>query len=1450
MSEAYANPISAALRVLDAYRRRIRQTLVLNRLPTDQIEKVMQHLSVAAGASESSTDPQVWFTSRRPFLRDEQSWMQLCDDLRLSSPVVAAYAFHDPPYAHQARAIRSITERRHTIIATGTGSGKTEAFFLPVMELCLHQQREGVKAIILYPRNALAEDQLERFRTLAGESLRVEQFIGVEDDARRQRNSLLERPPDILVTNVWMLERILTYENYAPLRGVGVLEAVVVDELHVMRGQFGADVAWLIRRLKAACRTAPVFVAASATLHSKGGFLADGGHENDGEAHSALGSFIENLFDIPRDQFEVIFPEYAPYPHIERTLFPEPRWEDLKWLEGRADEDLLASAVFGVPNGTLSVSGGKFAIRESEAQAGAALHRMLDEHAVLQAWMRLLADNGAVTLDELISCVAEQASALYRPLSRSEARQFTEAFLSLVDLDHYLASEEKLQLPFTLVIHLVLRSVRGSLEVRFSDWRYRVGDALSEFDDLCFDVWKTDTRWALAGVFANEHKLAPLSEFGGKPPALTVRLAPFAEVGAEEPNSVRITITTFDSSGAIFSPDPNGRYLIVGPFEPTGRLDGELLDLSEEFSSGDHLLGITHSLLQLDRKLPRVLVFCNTRDEVARTGYVLREGLACLYLLKAVSLACGGHLDSLAQCYGVATQVVCSFPQDRFHDALQRELDLWFATLCSTPPRLYPEHIGVLQPSDVHIASNALEQFLVDVCIDEGCIAWTHILSSLPSLDDREIFEYDVIYRSRPSVITFEKGTQVQSLRTIPLTGTQGSVYEFQLISLAQSDPDPLQVEDKPEGILANIVSRLRHAAEKLAERGVFTRQILPIGATGYALTPDAVTISTEYLRRLEGERFHAVALHDADVPQKIRREYQDMFKSSDRRSPLSVLVATSTLEMGVDIGSLRYVICNGVPPSPASFAQRIGRAGRSQSSRFAFGVVWCDERNRHDMYYFASPSELRMLLSGQVLAPQVDPHNAAVARRHLFATLVQDHTRPHELMNPHEWLAAAVHELQPELIAKFKEMLDIESETATLAQRLRVIGREAKRADAWSNCDLSPHYGIRSDEVRLIAEGDIVQKQQERLLSRRIPEQAVQAWSVGRIVPTPFGFYKVQSPTTIRHTFEAVVGENGIQAVSEYRGFTATREGGFQRRKSRHEIDCITAELLHMPPLTSRQWITWDLVDNGEIRIVNTGGPNRDGTHKGDLTGIWGVRRTLDLLLLRYSRALTGIAGEASLICSVDHALRRYFGVEDMEISLVTLNVGVPHGFQACIFADSTDNNSLGFHRLHSAFGGILRSAFERVSQCRCEQGCFRCLRTFGTMRYAPAASRKDAAEILGSILGQRVWRPRLPAKEPLLAETPQRLVTVRTLPDGFSFSSGNGEWDYEPRGDNFNEGLYRSITKAFDRVPSDATVHLVCDQKGAAELLTGRRKTKTESVHREVLFQMLRRSGRITTD
>ena len=185
-------------------------------------------------------------------------------------------------YVHQMQAIAKAQNRQSYVVTTGTGSGKSLAFFIPIIDRILKAKQDDAKArtraIVIYPMNALANSQLEELdKFLHGypegqEPFTVKRYTGQESSD--ERKAIADNPPDILLTNFMMLELILTRYEDTDRRVVDHcrgLQFLVLDELHTYRGRQGADVAMLVRRIRERMQAEQlVCIGTSATMSSSG----------------------------------------------------------------------------------------------------------------------------------------------------------------------------------------------------------------------------------------------------------------------------------------------------------------------------------------------------------------------------------------------------------------------------------------------------------------------------------------------------------------------------------------------------------------------------------------------------------------------------------------------------------------------------------------------------------------------------------------------------------------------------------------------------------------------------------------------------------------------------------------------------------------------------------------------------------------------------------------------------------------------------------------------------------------------------------------------------------------------------------------------------------------------------------------------------------------------------
>lgn len=273
-------------------------------------------------------------------------------------------------YSHQEQAIRAIHEGRTTLISTGTGSGKTECFLYPVVSRCLSLRDEGaapgISAVIIYPMNALAEDQLMRLRSLlAGTGIPFGMYVGktpeletdvagirlpagssradyttrlertrregsgetvypAEEICSREMMRTAGRQPRILLTNVKQLELLLTRGQDVELFNASRLDYLVFDEAHTFTGALGAETACLVRRLRTFCGHGiedTVYVATSATIV-------------DQKEPDAARSFAARFFGVAAGSVVTIGEGYEEEVWPEtRTLPPAPDGDAAKILD-------------------------------------------------------------------------------------------------------------------------------------------------------------------------------------------------------------------------------------------------------------------------------------------------------------------------------------------------------------------------------------------------------------------------------------------------------------------------------------------------------------------------------------------------------------------------------------------------------------------------------------------------------------------------------------------------------------------------------------------------------------------------------------------------------------------------------------------------------------------------------------------------------------------------------------------------------------------------------------------------------------------------------------------------------------------------------------------------------------------------------------------------------------
>lgn len=980
-------------------------------------------------------------------------------------------------HRHQTEAIQVAQSGQSYVLTTGTGSGKSLAYIVPIVDAVLRANAEnggrrlpGVKAIIVYPMNALANSQLGELRKFlehgypaGGAPVTFARYTGQESPDERRR--ILADPPDILLTNYVMLELVLTRpdERRHLIQAARGLQFLALDELHTYRGRQGADVAMLIRRVRDACSSPNLQVIGTSATMASGGSVEDQKKVVAEVATRLFGSKVTPERVIGETLERATDDASAPASQLASCVEA--------WSAGTAATDYESLVLDPLAAWSETTFG-----LEREAGSGRLVRRKpTTVPTAAEELGQVTAIDPAICRAALQAVLLAGSNATHpqtrRPLFAFRLHQFLSkgdtVYVSLEDEDTRFVTDtyqlrvpghpSKALLPLGFCRecgqeYIVVAKVDKHGDTVFVprlDTDASGGDAVTGYLYVSSDLpWPKDP--VLEGRLP-DHWLQPDDRGGVEVLASKRKYLP-DEVWLA-PDGTKIT-SADDGLRAWFMSTPFAFCLRcrVSYEQVRGNDYGKLATLDKEGRSSAVTV-VSASIVRALNALPedelsaearKLLTFVDNRQDASLQSGHLNDFVLVAQMRGAVHHAAAqyGQLthetvaQRVAEAIGLSMVDFASNPFAKFAAKEQAERALrqvveyrlytdlergWRITMPNLEQTgllhidysdleeiaaddeswegTHPELANLPAPKRAELLKLLLDEARRSLCIDVDCLTTTGF-ETIANLSRQHLIEPWALAET-------EKIPQVGTLfptKSAP-GAPRGNVFMSGLgifgryLRSAKGIGPHLTADDSQQAI--------RDMLRVLDACGLMTQvDAHSDGTPGYRIKASALlwlpgdgsqgvqdplrkTLDSEttarvnpFFRNLYGDVARSLAglhakEHTAQVPQDKRIEREDEF----RAGTLPLLYCSPTMELGVDISSLNAVGLRNVPPTPANYAQRSGRAGRSGQP--ALVVTYCATGNSHDNYYFRNSREM---VAGSVIAPRLDLANEDLVRSHIHA--------------------------------------------------------------------------------------------------------------------------------------------------------------------------------------------------------------------------------------------------------------------------------------------------------------------------------------------------------------------------------------------------------------------------------------------------------------------------------
>jgi len=1060
-------PTESSQKIVDFYRGYLLTTFTTNndKYNTQLKEALEKNKAIADGPYISMTDP----------YKKGKTLEELAIEGIVSKEIINMKSFHPsrPLYLHQEEAVRAARQGKNLVVTTGTGSGKTESFLIPVIDQLLREKEDGtlspgVRTLIVYPMNALVNDQIRRIRELLTDyqdaGITFGKFTGeTEDDYKKalkkymdngdaplkkceliSREEMRAAPPNILITNYAMLEYMLLRPGDNIIFGdvnARKWRYIVFDEAHSYSGAKGIEVGTLIKRVKAMLGRKDIqFILTSATLGDKdsddeivrfgeclcnASFLPSGiirSHTEEAvksrESNNVPFEFYSTLADLIKDdasQERMLGIVKKFIPDCSENQFPDALFDIV--LHDRFYSFFRNSLLNKVKNvrelsRELSVNEQQLtdfitvassAHKNGEKLFEAKYHMFLRG---IEGVFVTLKPNEKLFIHQMENYIDTNDNHEYKVYHVSFCSNCSALFIAAENEHGKLIQRSRANADFKPDIYLL------SEEEYEQDDQDENGEDIFYVCSRCGEIKHTIDQLNCGHGSSYAAKLRRIKKKGEElhkcPCCHSVDnqrsiVRPYF-LGSEAATSVIAT--------ALYNELP-GKTVIKGEQVERKGLFGGTIKTAVE----DKVKYLTKQFLAFSDNRQAAAFFASYMQYTYNLTIVKRimteiisnnENLSLYRFAERLKEKIGEHGYNIGRnstSYDVDAWVYILKEMSNFKaknsllslGILQFEFSTHFPDLNDGEIKLNAEDTNVL----IHILlRDLIRNAVIDVEGGLGESDWENISVSggrklfckEPSTDSQLISwlpeEGKTNKRVRQVVrylgISDEKATEFLSLLWDTLIDSSNPEYcVLEKVSMQKYRRTITGYAIKGELFSVNKPNRLYWCTE--------CRKITPYHLKGICENPSCNGRLVPYDASSHQQNRHyrllyttlditpmKIVEHTAQLSTQKAAEYQRNFK--DKK--INVLSCSTTFEMGVDVGSLETVFMRNMPPTPANYAQRAGRAGRSFYSA-AYALTYCPNSS-HDLNYFKNPVQM---IKGNIRPPYFNMENYKIVLRHMIST-------------------------------------------------------------------------------------------------------------------------------------------------------------------------------------------------------------------------------------------------------------------------------------------------------------------------------------------------------------------------------------------------------------------------------------------------------------------------------